>query len=154
MDINPKSWHAWVFRACLVIWERFKGVDNWWLHRRSTNVCHYLRVMLVWAPLVVAIHVAVAAWVVWCTVLLPMELFGALGYLRAIALCLGLVVGVVAGGGALFWGLTKLGRIPPFRGATHRGGFLDVLAERAVAAKHRVCPSIRFATPASEEDTT
>lgn len=78
MYIDPQSWHARLFFLCLNIWLKFKtGSSNIPSRlREGTNICFYIRSIVVWMPLVFLTHILVAAGSVYVLVIHPLKTFG------------------------------------------------------------------------------
>ncbi len=95
ITLDTTVWHVRWFLWSVRIWRRFCGYrtgcpDD--LLKSGTNRCFYIRVTLVWAPLVLLLHALVAFGVVASLTYLPYKLFGALGVPSvwlALALCYG-----------------------------------------------------------------
>ncbi len=163
MEFNKNRWYVqWFFLSLRVI-DQFSGRDNdsAYRYRAGTNLCHFMRVTLFWAPLVVAFHVALYGLVLAALVLTPLHYFGLIGaakiygvILLAIAAVVLLFVGI--------WGahevvvvvdrkLSEASAADQDRRSlaaaqkTERGpGFFSILWQYAVAIKRRICPIITF----------
>lgn len=158
LQVNPDSWHARLYLWSHTIWWQFwhKRNRSWYEDKReNTNVCYYLRVMLMYAPLVIILHAALLAATVGVVVVLPIHLFGFWGVGKAtfvIFLLVALGVGLAIGLGVL---AQKAGDAAIDASQRHRemiheqGGltFWEVVRARISGAKHKICPLIRVARP-------
>lgn len=157
LQVNPDSWHARLYLWSHTIWGEFWHKNNWsWYKDKctNTNVCYYLRVMLVYAPLVILLHAALFAATVGVVVVLPIHLFGASGVGKAViaillvALGLGLMMGLCllafkASGMAIDSSRKRTMTIHEQDGLT----FWEVVRARISGAKHKICPLIAIARP-------
>ena len=89
--INSNSWHAKWFRYSNAVWRAF-GLDcSNVLRTNKTTVCHYLRTIIAYVPLVVALHIFTIGYIIFTFVFYPLTAFGMVPYLIAV----GVVVGVI-----------------------------------------------------------
>lgn len=167
MQLNLESWHVRLFFWALGIWDEFRNKDSRQIFvRKQTNLCHYVRVLLVWMPFVLSIHAALVAGIIWTFIILPINLFSITGYGWTIAVIIGLTVVVFA----IVYFLKMLGwflylmrvargkrleverkkRLEVERPDTGPG-FWEVLKTWMKAKKARMCPIINFAIPKVEE---
>src|SRR5690606_938632 len=118
------SWYVrWFFWSWEIL-ERFRGSYSWEREERrrqverGTNLCAFMRVILVWTPLVLLLHVVVAAAVLATATILPATLWSVGGYARVLGF---MSLGAV-GAGIILLGLST---------------GLDLLARRRAAATHK-----------------
>jgi uncharacterized membrane protein YwzB len=149
MKIEKNSWHAHLFFECLKMCEAFTDRD--WLveqYRRRTNLCHYMRVVMVYAPLIIAVHVVAVVATFWVLIIRPIQLFGMTGYLSTLRV---IVIGIVTI--VLLVGLRALilhfyRKRKPRDVVHHEPGklaqSLDLFGEYLAAKKARICPLITF----------
>lgn len=156
MHLNKDSWYVrWYFWS-LGICEEF--LDNhglmWNAKNRGTNLCAFMRVILIYAPLILLLHAIVYASLLATITILPIKLFGLKWY--------GLVVGALVG--LIILVLLAINLVPELldkrreakrilaqeqatkttnNDATHPG-FFRVLGKWVVAKKWKVCPLITF----------
>jgi len=158
MELNRSVWYVHLFFWSLGIWGAFR--DNNYLYNRSrmeergTNLCFFIRVMVVYMPLVLLLHATFVTMAVASLIALPIYLFGGIVYgwtLAAIMAVIGTIWGVKVA-------LRRVARRerkqherkqPAAKVAkTPRGpGFFEVLWAYLVAAKKKICPSVAFLAP-------
>ncbi len=157
MDLSKNLWYVrWFLWSADVISEfadrgyRDKR-DRSYYELHGTSLCQFMRVTLVWAPIVLALHFVVFVLVLSAFILMPAYLFG-WGYGKAIG---GITVLM-----ALIYAFDRMRisdyfekEIFAFRNrqisrAEHKEAkapsFLKLLWLRVVSAKQKVCPTIRF----------
>jgi hypothetical protein len=158
MELDKRQWYVRWFFWSLMLWDEFREDEtSWQFENNGTNLCHFIRVILVWAPLVVVLHLLVYGSAIAVLTAWPIYLFGFSWYMAAL-LAIAIVVGAV-------WGTKRASRKarewrrthpitvlrPTFRRtktveAAPRGpGFFEVLWQYVVAVKSKVCPTITFA---------
>ena len=150
MVINKKAWHARLYRLALGVCARFTGNDYMaWAYEDRTNFCHYVRVCLVYLPLILVSHLLGIAVVLLTFVILPIELFG-VGYGKAVLWIVGCFVVVAGmGAGAIFiankisdWRAGKrMRRIPLTPGEQTT---FQLVGAYIKAKKQGICPLIEF----------
>lgn len=70
MEIDRNSWHARLYLWCLRIWAKFRygygHTDSAYYYRftEETNLCLYIRAIVVWMPLVVLLHLFLLAYAI------------------------------------------------------------------------------------------
>lgn len=154
MHLNRESWHARLFFWALGVWNEFRNNESQEVFfRQQTNLCHYIRVLLVWMPLVLGIHAVLIGSTVWAFIILPIYLFGITGYGWTIAVIVGLIVAVFA----LVYFLKLLGRLfnkaeewrdrPAVEKPDTGPSFWEVLRVWKKAQKDKMCPFVDFAVP-------
>lgn len=161
MEFNKSRWYVqWFFLSLRVI-DRFSGKDSDYRYRSGTNLCHFMRVTLFWAPLVVAFNVALYGLVLAALVIVPLHYFG----LTGAAMIYGVILLIIAAVILLFagmWGANELlgvierkqaeasasgqeqRELAAARKAERGPGFGSILWQYAVAVKRRICPIITF----------
>lgn len=164
MELDRRQWYVRWFFWSLGIWDEFRDRgDLWWVESRGTNLCHFIRVTLIWAPLVLLLNALVYAAAFATLTVIPVVYFGSTFYVS-------LIVAIVAIVGAV-WGTKKLlkhhnrreeavrrsspaptAHVAPetaaFAPAAPRvPGFFAVLWMYLVAAKRKICPTINFRQP-------
>ena len=81
LNVSKASWHYKIYQWAVDFW--FDFMDRGYWHesdrarlKRVSNLCFYMRVIIVWVPLVVLLHlsVLVSGWVTFVTI--PNALFG------------------------------------------------------------------------------
>ncbi len=161
MTIYKDSWHfgAFLFGCRLVdIFLPGKYWDDRYSDRfrRGTNLCHYMRVILVYTPLILLAWAGVAAAGVGSLIVLPVYLFGMAGYGETIAVIVGAFLALVIVAFACMvitdtchWVMGKLRgeghtERPKAQTASASPTFFDLVAEWIVAKKKAICPTISF----------
>lgn len=165
MELNRSIWYVRLFFWSLGIWGAFRDgdyrYDRSYVEERGANLCFFIRVMVVYTPLVLLLHAAFAAAAVASLTALPIYFFGGIAYGWTLATIV-VVIGTI-------WGVkVALRRRAAWREHTHvkfverkrearpeteatetpRGpGFFEVLLAYLVAAKKKICPSIAFLAP-------
>lgn len=164
MELNRSFWYVRLFFWSLGIWRAFREDDYRYdrsrVEKSGTNLCFFIRVMVVYMPVVLLLHAAFAAVAVASLTALPIYLFGGITYgwtLTAIAVVIGTIWGVkVALQRAARRERTQVKFVEhkqetrPAAEVTEapRGpGFFEVLWAYLVAAKKKICPSIAFLAP-------
>lgn len=171
MTVTRGSWHFHLFHFGLLLVDMFTGRGDSWRSykdrfiKRGTNLCHYMRVILVYTPLILTVYAATAAGVVWVSVFLPIKLFGITGYMNTLLVIGGVVVGIILAVVGIIcvvsflgWAFHKTGEIIGHTKApvlVQRGlNFGDLMVEWMIARKKAICPTLTFADVESAEGGT
>ena len=154
MDLNRKRWYVrWYFWSLGICGE---FIDSYSLTRRAeqkgTNLCAFMRMILVYAPLVLLFNAVVYASLIFTFIVLPIYLFGLKGF--------GLGVGVLGVLGFLILMTVSLvmwlkdkrrekvcakeQAVKTTSADVAGPGFFRVLGQWMVAKKRKVCPLITF----------
>ncbi len=146
MYLNKGTWYVRLFFLAVGIWDEFRDRDTLWLAREETNLCYFIRVILVWMPFVLLLHLCLVAAAIFAAIYWPIHLFGTRGYgtgLAGVAVIVFLVVGTVVG---TKWFLKRRRAEPRVTKAAveKQPGFLSLVVTAAVASKKKICPIIRF----------
>ena len=165
MNLDRKSWHVRLFFSSHGICDKFTGFDrnwyyddfdrSWYYDDESTNLCHYVRVILLYAPLVFLAHLIFLAAALYVLILLPFQLFGT-GYWYAI----GIIAALAALAGIAVWfhrrwefvwskkheEKTSQPTPEPEPVKVKRPGFFEVLWNYLIAVKQKICPTVNFYT--------
>lgn len=64
MKIKTKAWHYSLYKTGVKMWCRFTG-NNEWEYESWANLCTYIRVIFVYLPSMIAIHLAVYLSWIW-----------------------------------------------------------------------------------------
>jgi hypothetical protein len=124
ISLARDSWHVRLFKASTSLWMQFLRPRDKWMdflgdyarRTRRTNVCSYLRMILVQAPLVILLHLGVIALGVMALLVYPYVWFG-MEYVWFWATLLGFVIVGIAFIWVLFglvpaaWGLMGAGAV-------------------------------------------
>ena len=164
MELHTNRWYVqWFFLSLRVI-DRFTGGNDEYWHAEngmSTNLCQFMRVTLIWAPLVVALNLAVYGLVLSALIFVPLYYFGLDGSLTIYGAIL-IFFTAVALLAFLFWvavtltsiirdGSSELAYVLRRRKerkaaerTTNGPSFGSLIWQYVVAVKRRVCPIITF----------
>lgn len=154
MHLNKDSWYVrWYFWS-LGICEEFS--DNCSLtdraENRGTNLCAFMRVILIYAPLILLLHAIVYAGAIATITVWPIYLFGLKGYILGVSAVVGLVILVFLVIN-LVWLLldrrkTRIAAqqqaAKPTNADAANPGFFHIVRQWVVAKKQKVCPLITF----------
>ena len=155
MKIDKNTWHAKLFFWSMRAWRKFKFGQNWDkevlvkdLLKGGTNLCEYIRVMFLWMPLVLLLHIVFYGTILAAFLVVPIALFGVGSYLKATGSIVGtVIVGIIALFTFVFIIDQLSRRLSPRIRKIKRGefsGFPRVLSEWAKAKKEKVCPFVEF----------
>ena len=154
MELRSDRWLVrWYFWA-LEIWNVFLGKYYcYYPDRERTNLCHFVRVIIVYCPLVLVAHLATAAAMVVATVVFPIWLFGLTRYFvfLGIVTLLGGLVAVLQFSWfwtedwrSRLWPETKTKKEKAKPEKSIGPSFFRILWKFIVATKRNVCPIITF----------
>lgn len=162
MVIYTDQWHFRLYLWSRQILRQFRGsldyFDDQRERRFGVNLCPYIRTLMLWMPLVVALHLIVFGLVAYVYVIMPFQLFGAM----AIGIVLAKVLAAVITGVVFFGiivGLVKLfgvfmdwradyriahpvPEVPVGAQRPQRFGFFKLLGAYLRAAHDKICPHI------------
>ncbi len=157
--INKESWHAKLFFWSLIIWLKFKEgqrltPEDLRLYYPRTNLCLYIRTIVVWMPMVLALHAVLLVAAVYAIVILPIRYFG---WSYASFWGFWVVLGTGAFGGGMlssyFWNRISRWRRRRRDFHRHKRASLDpdqglsgiqVASAWVAARKEKICPFISF----------
>jgi hypothetical protein len=57
MELNETSWYVRYYFWAVEVWDAFAGRWPGYRDKEHTNLCFFIRVTLLWAPLVVLLHI-------------------------------------------------------------------------------------------------
>lgn len=154
MTLNKTDWKVRLFLWSLEVRNEF--IYDWREYRfkKGTNLCHFVRVICFYMPLIFLLHLVLLAEAVVVGVVLPIYFFGLTAY--------AFTVGGIAALVLTIWGLTRLARKakrqeeavvePPVhipvkveKVKVEKGPSVwAILAAYLKAAKEKVCPLISF----------
>ncbi|MEK7628194.1 MAG: hypothetical protein AAB421_02110 [Patescibacteria group bacterium] len=113
----------------------------------GTSLCQYIRVTCGWAPLVIGMHLAVYAGLLYVCLGLPFQLFGfgsTVAVYAGIALFVAAIYGLTKFAGVASDWLDDRARKTAQVFAPKEPDILSVLWQSLVAMKQKVCPVIKF----------
>lgn len=102
MKIKTKGWHYSTYRRGVKMWCRFTG-NSEWEYMEISNLCTYIRVITIYFPLMLALHVIIFGSILWVPLFVswmyPMAIGGgvvSLGWAVAIIVIICLALGLIA----------------------------------------------------------
>lgn len=157
MNLPPNAWYTrWFLWSAEVIFQWTRGTSAWQYASNGTNLCQFIRVTWLWAPLIVAAHIAVLGIWVMALTLYPIQSFGVASWgvtWLYIIFAVGAVVAIVF----LIWlcreylnsrsERAESAAVQQVRRAKQMN-YASVLGQWIIAKKRRICPIISF----KEED--
>ncbi|MFZ2484641.1 MAG: hypothetical protein WAX80_01675 [Minisyncoccia bacterium] len=160
MDLDRELWYVRWFFWSLDIWDDFNDNNTQWKYRNGTNLCHFMRVIFVWCPLVLLLHLVLYASAIVVVTALPIYLYGGTSYAWVIGTIVATCVSIIVAKRFLKWveveevphrikqiyvGLaTRIVNSSPSKPVKTEPSFLKVILEYIVAAKKKICPTITF----------
>ena len=146
-----------VFQIAMDIWDNFV---EWYPKRKyedGTNFCHFVRMIVVYAPIAVVTNLLMWAVGVATLVVLPIHFFGAAGYIMTV-ISLAVLAGVIIGVRKLVVMRREKKALAPkeyvhqsARSDIPKGPGFTALAGKYLAAKKaKICPPVVF-TDSTEE---
>ena len=148
MVLKKSSSPARAFRLALDIMEGFTDGD-YPSHRfeRGTNLCHLVRLTVIYMPLIIALHLAFAAWAIYALLVYPIMIFGAGGYfgfLGITTLATAAIVGVVILINRLRRERRRVHAPAPPAEKDTGPGWWEIAFTWLAARKEKICPPVRF----------
>jgi hypothetical protein len=148
MNIDKESAMGKWFFWSLMVYGKFIDRDFEYRYRDQTNLCHFVRVVFVYAPVILLIEALFWGFVVMGLIVFPIYEYGLVGFLKVnglILLCMALSCLVVlllfaAGGG---FGKAKKW-IFDASYQKHLPMPLMIIIEWAKAKKQKICPIVKF----------
>ncbi len=145
-----RDWHVAWFRECLRIIDTFTQqsvllghdwrdtTNNQATFEKGTNLCHYVRVMMVWGPGIIFLHLLTVGLVMGALFFMPLQAMGSSNYLT---LC-----SIVTAAGILMFGCYQLADWADTTGVGGRfGDWLDLrIGDPAYRASRRTKKYLRF----------
>jgi hypothetical protein len=150
MRINKERGIGKFFFWALGICEAFTDRSLAYKYEHHTNLCHFVRVALFYAPIILLLQILFWAYAITALVIIPAYLFGFMSFLKTF----GIVVGGIV---ALFLALIVIDLVVRmgYNGVRdwmkdfwyehrHAPTLLTVVVEWAKAKKQRICPIVNF----------
>ena len=156
VNLSKDDWRARMFFWSLDIWEEFFQLYTGCGER--TNLCHFVRVICVWMPLVLILHLALAAAAIMGVTVLPITLFG-----WTVWMVMAAIVSLIIGGIVIKQAIARRPRArrvealpekPPMLDETHHRqprkrkpegpSTWSIIWTWVVAQKQRGCPPVNF----------
>jgi hypothetical protein len=166
MEMDRRQWHVrWYFWSLGICDTFTEGISALLAGEKGTNLCEYLRVTLLLAPLIIGLHLVVYLWLLVCLTLIPIYLAGVLytsfiaavgalvlivwlvrRYSNEIGMLIGNLIDLIED-----WWIARQDRKE--REALARAklgpGFFEVILEYLASAKQKICPLIAFKQPST-----
>lgn len=155
MTLNERLWYVRLYFWSASICDEFtEGGMEWRARERGTNLCQFLRVIVVYMPAILLLHVALYGGAITAITAVPIYLMGMVWYF-AVAGAVALIIGIVY---AIKWYRriqlrgaarneagteTKPAPVATPQPATSPS-FGSIVWQWLVAQKQRVCPLINF----------
>lgn len=134
MDIKKENTLYRLFMWCLGICDKFTDKYLSSRYRNQTNLCHFVRVIIFYTPMILAFHLLVLGSVIG-VLILPFFLFS----LEAVGAGLLVLIMGVLGIFAVGFIISKLSNFPKTENETWK-----LVKEFAKAKKAKICPYIYF----------
>lgn len=154
MHLNKNSWYVrwyfWSLEICCQFLDN--GNMMWRAEQKGTNLCAFMRVIIIYAPLILLLHAIVYAGALAAITIWPIYLFGLKGYglgMGALVALVALIVGIVL---LVMWlNKTRKARtanqgqkIKQTAVNSIDPGFFRIMGRWVVAKKRKICPLITF----------
>ena len=150
MELHRNRWYVHWFFLSLTVCDTFADRRTRHRYEAGTNLCHLMRVNLVWAPLAIAFNLLVYGIVLTALTLAPIYLFGFGGWFDTVVGIV-LVVGIIMLVGYLHRAHDRALRARAEKvvvakvAKQNKGpGFGQVFWSYAVATKQRICPIVTW----------
>ena len=154
MDLNRSKWYVrWYFWSHGICDEFLDHGDTQWrIEQNGTNLCAFMRVILIYAPLILLLHAIVYAGALTTITVLPIWLFGLKSYALVVGAILFLIILVILVTNLVMWLLDKRRAginaqeqaVKTTSADASDPGFVRVLGKWVVAKKRKICPLITF----------
>ena len=149
MDINKESFMGKLFFWALGICEKFTGSHLECKYHSQTNLCHFVRVVFVYAPIILLLQILFWAGAITCLIVVPTQLFGFIGFLKSTGLILLLITLSTIVPLLIFVlvpeGYKKAGNwFHDIKYGKNAPTFWTIMSEWVKAKKQKICPIIRF----------
>lgn len=153
--IDKKDWKHQLFLFCLGLRDSlFTGIDTSHRYEDGTNLCHFVRVIVVYGPLTVLLNLLTVGFVLTAVAGLPVYYVGPAGYLWLLLFLF------LAGAflGAAVYGLVRYVRSRPKKPESpvspkRSARVVTLIGEYIVAKKKSVCPLITFKSEETRVET-
>lgn len=145
MVLDSQKWYVRLYFWSLEILEEFLDNGYDWRHNSGTNLCHFLRVILIYMPAVVLINLSIVVSAFYVLTLWPIHLFGFWSYVWSIA--------AIAALSGLIWLYVRKKRKELARPKTQMAKkmegkdsptFTRLVWEGVKSTKRKVCPILSF----------
>ena len=143
-----------MFFWSLGIWNEFtERNEAYHVAWRGTNLCHFVRVICLYLPLVFLLYVGTLAATMFTLIVLPIELFGGSAYVLIVVSATFVTVLIIAAVRHRRVARERRWESVPTRAPSspRRPSFVSVVWQGIVATKRHVCPLITFAERRDKE---
>jgi hypothetical protein len=145
INLSRHTWYVRLFFWAVYVWTMFRGRDPeaavQVIQAKGTNLCFFVRVIVVWVPLAILLNIALIAAAITVLILLPIYEVGLRTYLTVIV-SLAITVGLVA---LCIYLRNKYGvKVVKKSYREDKPGIAGLLLLRASAWKESICPLIYF----------
>ena len=95
LKLNRDLWHVrWFFWSLSIVDEFFETSRSYYAED-GTNLCYFMRVTLIYAPIILLLHVILVGIFFFSIITLPIYLFGGVGYGLTVGAIAIIIVGVI-----------------------------------------------------------
>ena len=149
MNISKESSMGKLFFWALGICEKFTDRSLEYKFRNQTNLCHFVRTVFVYTPIILLLQLLFWVGAVTCLIVVPAYMFGFAGFLKTTGLVLAGIVLVIL----LLFLIFLIGEgysrtrnwISDFKHGRKRAPTpLSITVDWVKAKKQKICPIIRF----------
>ena len=168
MNLALNVWYVRWFFWSLGILYQFKDVYSvpWKIEdtqKRGTNLCMFVQSMLIWAPLVIILHLVLYGSALAALTAIPIYFFGFWGYAWGVGSIGGVIAVIVAALWCLKWSIEqrekrraaantqKKEEKPSSKKAPSAPSFFTIFWRWIVAKKQKFCLLIAFTKPTKEQ---
>jgi len=144
ITLDANTWHARLYFWSLDLVGEFSEYSYGDRFKESTNLCHYVRTICFYMPLILLVNILFCLSVLFTFVVLPIYLFSFTGYLSAVVFVLGVVLVVLTYKKSKAFMETTRGVKPKQMSSKKEPGFATLMLGWVVAVKKKVCPIINF----------
>ena len=142
--IHKRVWHYRLFRWSLGIVDAWRGSNGRYKadFEFGTSLFHYLRVILIYAPLALLSNIALVIWIVFSLFVIPVDVGGVWQYLGFWLLLLVLSAATVF----LWWGVLRWAssKTRHRKGMRHAPRLIDMVKRYIRSRRDKVRPLITF----------
>lgn len=167
MNLAVETWYVRWFFWSVQILHAFRGRD-WWeneqrrIRERGTNLCAFVQTTILWAPVVLALHLALYGGGIAALTAVPIYFFGFWGYAWGAGAIIAIVCVVVALALLLDWESERRKKHPelvyeqqkkaePTEKKPADPSFFAIFWAWLTAKKQKVCPLITFTKSEKEQ---
>lgn len=143
LNIREKTWHAKLFRFTINLISKFAGKEYLkWKFEGSTNICHYIRTLVVYLPLLLLAHIVPVIYLIYVVFFYSIQTFGIVNIIATLAVIVLSSLAVCIAMLGLFK-LFEMTEIFEYK-ISRPDSFWNVSKEFIVANKTKFCSKISF----------